>query len=66
VAQAAARLKEAEKLGFERALAPREAASAGAALAVETVARIDELVERLGPAPLGRRAPAPARNGRHG
>ncbi|MGD9538883.1 MAG: DNA repair protein RadA [Alphaproteobacteria bacterium] len=66
VAQAASRLKEAEKLGFERAIAPREAASAGAGLAVETVSRIDELVERLGPAPAGRRAHAPARNGRHG
>jgi DNA repair protein RadA/Sms len=66
VAQAASRLKEAEKLGFERALAPREAAAAGANLTVETVSRIDEIVERLGPAPAGRRGPAAVRDGRHG
>ncbi len=59
VAQAAARLKEAEKLGFERALAPRDAAAAGSGLVIETLARVDELVERLGPAlPAARRSGA--------
>ncbi len=69
VAQAAARLKEAAKLGFERALAPRDAAAAGGGLVVETVARVEDLVERLGSgAPKARRGAGPMRKAveRHG
>jgi len=48
VAQAQARLKEAEKLGFERAYAPIDSTS-GTSLRVETVKQLGDLVARIAP-----------------
>ena len=57
VAQTAARLKEAAKLGFTRALAPPAGRTAGAGvgaepgIAVHEIARVSELVELIAPVP---------------
>ena len=51
VGQTDARLKEAAKLGFACAWAPKGTRSRGAGLEVEEIARLDELVARLGERP---------------
>jgi DNA repair protein RadA/Sms len=63
VAHAASRLKEAEKLGFARAVAPQAASSeeAGAALLVGGVAQLADLVARVAAAGAARPAGAPRR-----
>ncbi|MBM3483216.1 MAG: DNA repair protein RadA [Alphaproteobacteria bacterium] len=48
VSQAQARLKEAEKLGFERAFAPLDSGAA-AGIRIESVKRLEEIVARLAP-----------------
>ena len=62
VSQAQARLKEAEKLGFERAFAPLEGGAAGG-IRVETVKRLDEIVARLAPERPSRPKRQPDRHG---
>jgi DNA repair protein RadA/Sms len=63
VAHAASRLKEAEKLGFARAVAPQAASpeDAGAALAVGGVSQLADLVARVAAAGATRPAGAPRR-----
>jgi DNA repair protein RadA/Sms len=50
VAQTPMRLKEAEKLGFARAVGPIEPGAAGGGLAIEALRRVDDLVGRIAPA----------------
>ena len=47
VARAPARLKEAQKLGFRRAILPRAAAVEGGGMELDGLSRLVELVERL-------------------